>query len=96
MKQPIGYRDNRKPFLTHKIQLIKGDIILSFTDGFADQFGGEKGKKYKYKPFREFLLSISKHQLEEQKRLLEIEFISWKGDLDQVDDVCVFSIQIKN
>jgi len=93
-KQPIGKTDNPLPFTIHEIQLQKGDIIYVFTDGFADQFGGEKGKKFMYKPFKELLLSIQDKTMDEQKIVLEKHFIDWKGNLEQVDDVCVIGVCI--
>ena len=65
-----------------------------FTDGFADQFGGPKGKKFKYKQFTELLLNNCTMPLNEQCKILNQKFIEWKGDLEQVDDVCVIGIKI--
>lgn len=93
-KQAIGKTDNPKPFNTHVIQLQKGDLLYLFTDGFADQFGGEKGKKFKYKPLRELLISNAHLSLPEQERILEKRFESWQGNLEQVDDVCVAGIRL--
>ena len=93
-KQPIGKIDNPHPFTTHTIELQKGDTIYVFTDGFADQFGGEKGKKMMYKPFKGLLLSIQEKTMSEQKVILEEHFENWKGKLDQVDDVCIIGIRI--
>ena len=93
-KQPIGKTDNPLSFTTHEIQLQKGDTIYIFTDGFADQFGGPKGKKLMYKPFKELLLSIQDKSMDEQKALLEKYFEKWKGSLEQVDDVCVIGVRV--
>ena len=93
-KQPIGKVDNPQPFTTHTLSLKKGDAIYIFTDGFADQFGGPKGKKMMYKPFRNLLLSIYDKSMDEQKELLEKHFYKWKGNLEQVDDVCVIGVRI--
>jgi serine phosphatase RsbU (regulator of sigma subunit) len=93
-KQPIGKVENPLPFTTHTIELQKGDTIYIFTDGFADQFGGEKGKKFKYKSLKELLLSIQGQTLEEQKKSLHTIFEKWKGDLEQVDDVCIIGVRI--
>ncbi|MCW8897227.1 MAG: tetratricopeptide repeat protein [Flavobacteriales bacterium] len=93
-KQPIGKADNLQPFTTHTIELQKGDAIYVFTDGFADQFGGPKGKKFMYKPFKELLLSIQDKTMDEQKIMLEKHFEDWKGSLEQVDDVCVIGIRV--
>ena len=70
-KQPIGKVDNPEPFTQHTIKLQKGDTIYMFTDGFADQFGGKKGKKLMYKPFKNLLLSIQDKTMNEQKAMLE-------------------------
>ena len=93
-KQPIGKTDNPLSFTTHEIQLQKGDTIYMFTDGFADQFGGQKGKKLMYKPFKNLLLSIQDKTMDEQKALLEKYFEKWKGSLEQVDDVCVIGVRV--
>ena len=93
-KQPIGKVENPLLFTTHTIELQKGDTIYIFTDGFADQFGGEKGKKFKYKSLKELLLSIQGQTLEEQKETLNSIFEKWKGDLEQVDDVCIIGVRI--
>ena len=93
-KQPIGKVDNLQPFTNHTIELQKGDAIYIFTDGFADQFGGDKGKKFMYKPFKELLLSIQDKTMDEQKMVLEQHFESWKGSLEQVDDVCIIGVRI--
>ncbi len=93
-KQPIGLYDEPKPFTSHSISLDKGDMIFLFTDGYADQFGGPKAKKFKYKQFQEVLESISSKSSTEQVKILEDKFINWKGELEQVDDVCVVGIRI--
>lgn len=92
-KMPIAIYVKMDPFTNHNIRIEKGDIIYLFSDGFADQFGGDKGKKYKYKPFKEFLLSISSKNSQDQKSLLSDEFENWKGSFEQVDDVCVAGIR---
>lgn len=89
-KQSVGYHDNRLPFDTIVPEIDHGDMVYTFTDGFPDQFGGSRGKKYKYKPFKLFLLTIASKTVDEQHDLLEAEFDKWKGDLEQVDDICVF------
>lgn len=93
-KQPIGKIDNQEPFTQHTIKLQKEDTIYLFTDGFADQFGGKKGKKLMYKPFKNLLLSIQDKTMNEQKAMLEQYFEEWKGSLEQVDDVCVIGVRI--
>ncbi len=93
-KQPIGKHFKQEPFNNHKIEVFNGDRLYLFTDGFADQFGGEKGKKMMYKPFKEYLRSIQNHNMDDQKELLHHYFNNWKGSLEQVDDVCVIGISI--
>jgi tetratricopeptide (TPR) repeat protein len=91
-KQPIGRSDHAFPFTTHKLQLKKDSRVYLYTDGFADQFGGPKGKKFKYKPMEEMLLKIHLLPGEEQGRILEKNFADWKGQLEQIDDVSVIGI----
>ncbi len=93
-KQPIGKTDNPKPFTTHHIEFNKGDTFYLMTDGYPDQFGGPKGKKFKYKQLEEFLLSVDQFSLTKQKEQLNSKFEEWKGDLEQVDDVCVIGFRI--
>jgi len=91
-KQPIGLYEGMKEFSKNEIQVMEGDTFYLFTDGYADQFGGEKGKKMKYKPFKHLLLEIHTESVKEQKEKLSIAFSDWKGDHEQVDDVCVIGI----
>jgi serine phosphatase RsbU (regulator of sigma subunit) len=93
-KQPIGKTDNPKPFTTHEIELKPGMQFYLFTDGFADQFGGPKGKKFKYKQLEELLLTYSNLTMQEQQQHLFDKFSEWKGDLEQVDDVCVIGVKV--
>ena len=93
-KQPIGKFDNPVPYTTHTFELQKGDSIYIFSDGYVDQFGGEKGKKFKAKAFRELLLSIQDKSMEQQRILIDEAFESWKGNIEQVDDVCVIGVRI--
>ena len=93
-KQPIGKYAEQKPFTTHEIQLKKGDSLYVFTDGYADQFGGPKGKKFKYKQVKETLMAIAFLKPQEQKNKLDALFENWKGNLEQIDDVCVVGIKI--
>ncbi|MCE3280556.1 MAG: protein serine/threonine phosphatase [Bacteroidetes bacterium] len=94
-KQPIGvFLDDPKPFTNHILKLEKGDSLYLFTDGYADQFGGDKGKKFKYKSLQELLISIHEKTGEEQKHELDNTFESWKGNLQQLDDVCIFGARV--
>lgn len=93
-KQPVGKTEVPAPFTTHVIEYKKGSIFYLFTDGFPDQFGGPNGKKFKYKPFAELLQANCGKPCEEQKQILEKTFINWKGQLEQVDDVCVIGVRL--
>jgi PAS domain S-box-containing protein len=94
-KQAIGLQSQEKlkPYTNHELTVQKGDAIYMFTDGFEDQFGGEKGKKYKSSHFREFLESINTNPMPRQKELLDKEFTDWKGHHEQLDDVLVIGIR---
>jgi tetratricopeptide (TPR) repeat protein len=93
-KQPIGKTENPKPFTTHNIEFKEGTEFFLFTDGLADQFGGPLGKKYKYKQFENLLTNNYTLGLEEQIKKIDQSFEEWKGDLEQVDDVCVIGLRI--
>lgn len=93
-KMPIGFSDYSHKFKTNKFELYKGDVIYLFTDGFADQFGGKEGKKYKYNNFRQFLVNMSESNLKEQESLLIDEINNWKRNYDQVDDILIIGAKI--
>jgi serine phosphatase RsbU (regulator of sigma subunit) len=93
-KQPIGKFDHPLPYITHAFELQKNDGFYIFSDGFVDQFGGQKGKKFKAKAFRELLLSIQEKSMEEQRTQINQAFEKWRGDLEQVDDVCVIGVKV--
>ncbi len=96
-KQPIGKTDNPKPFTTHTVHLSRPhthSTFYLFTDGFADQFGGPKGKKFKYGQLKEKLLAISGKPMNEQKKILEKELEEWQGKLEQTDDICVIGVRV--
>ena len=93
-KQPIGKHAGERPFTTHAIQLNEGDSLYIFSDGYPDQFGGEKGKKYKSGKFKKFILSIVQKPHAEQRQLLLDEFETWRGDIEQIDDVCVIGVRV--
>ncbi len=93
-KQPIGKFAFAKDFTQHQFQLQKDDEIYIFTDGFQDQFGGAKGKKYKVSRLRELLIALNLQTMEEKRTKIDEAFENWKGDLDQVDDVCVIGVRV--
>lgn len=93
-KMPIGIHSNAHiPFINNELQLEENDRIYLFSDGFADQFGGPKEKKYKYKPFKKLLLKIHSKSMDIQHDILEQEIIDWQGELEQVDDILVMGLQ---
>lgn len=93
-KQPIGLHLVMDKFTEVEIDLKENDILYLFSDGFADQFGGKLGKKFKYGPFKRELLENSGLSMIDQKEHLIETFDSWKGDQDQIDDVCVMGIKV--
>ena len=94
-KQPIGYvSSSPMDFSLNTIQLQKGDTIYQFSDGYADQFGGEKGKKFKYNQLKELLLNMKSSDMTQQLEILNSSFEKWKGALVQIDDVLVTGIKI--
>ncbi len=93
-KQPIGKTEYAKPFTTHQIEYKANTTFYLFTDGLADQFGGPNGKKFKYKQFSELLVKNTDLPQDQQAVLINKAFSDWKGELEQVDDVCVIGIKI--
>lgn len=93
-KQPIGAYELQQPFTNQTFELQKGDVVYATTDGYIDQFGGEDGKKLKSKRFKEKLIECSSLPIEQQKEFLNIFFNTWKGKLEQLDDICVMGIKI--
>jgi len=94
-RMPIGKHDkDETPFTMNTINLQKGDVVYTLTDGFPDQFGGPKGKKFKLKQLQSFILLISHEPMYIQKQKLNTTFDAWRGDLDQVDDVCLIGVKI--
>jgi serine phosphatase RsbU (regulator of sigma subunit) len=76
------------------MKVEKGDIIYLFSDGFADQFGGPSGKKFKYAQMKELFLSVCDKPMHEQQAVIEKAFYDWKGDNEQVDDICVLGVRV--
>lgn len=93
-KRPIGgFELNGHSFTDHRIQLKKGDAIYIFSDGYADQFGGIKGKKFLYRRFRELLVRIHQNPMDRQKGLLIEALNEWRGVQEQVDDILVIGMR---
>ena len=93
-KMPVGLTHKERPFTLHEIDLKENDQLYLVTDGFADQFGGPKGKKFKYKQLQQLILSNGSLSMPEQKELLNNEIENWRGNLEQVDDICLVGIKI--
>lgn len=94
-KFPVGLHfGEKKSFTNHVVSLRKGDMVYSYTDGFSDQNGGPKGKKYKIKALYDLFVTISEMDVAGQKQKIELAYSEWKSDLEQVDDVCVIGIKI--
>jgi serine phosphatase RsbU (regulator of sigma subunit) len=94
-KFPIGFADTSgQQFSQHKFRLEEKDMLYMFTDGFPDQFGGPQGKKFKYKRLEELLMQIGPRPMNEQREALTEALESWKGDLEQVDDICIAGMRI--
>ena len=93
-KQPIGVHWEETDFTNQLIRLKKGDTLYVFSDGFVDQFGGSLRKKFKTQKFKDLLLEIQSETMEKQKNLLENTFEKWRGNIEQIDDVCVIGVRV--
>ena len=93
-RMPVGVGERKDDFNLYSIDVKQGDILYLYTDGYADQFGGEKGKKFKYKTLNELILVNHHKVLNEQQEILKNTFETWRGNLEQVDDVCIIGIKI--
>ena len=93
--QPVAYFiGEQTPFTYNEVKVKKGDMLYIYSDGYQDQFGGSKGKKYMAVKFRKFLLSLAELPSDEQKQKIGEEFQSWKGNQDQIDDICVMGVRV--
>lgn len=94
-KFAIGaFEPGTKNYTNHRVQLQKNDVVYVFSDGFADQFGGDKGKKFMYKQFKDLLVSISHLPMAEQRNMLENAVESWRGSFEQIDDILVIGVKV--
>lgn len=100
-KQPIGDFEHKKDFTQKDIDLLPGDTLYMYSDGYVDQFGGDSievrssgGKKFKSKAFKELLVEIHHLPMKEQELIITERFDQWRGELDQIDDVCVFGVSV--
>lgn len=95
-KHPIGayLGEELIPFTDHEMDVIKGDTIYVFSDGYQDQFGGESGKKFKVGTMKKLLLSIQDKSMEEQRDILDARIEEWRGEHEQVDDICIVGVRV--
>ncbi len=94
-RMPVGlHQRDKEPFTNHIIDIKKGDVMYIFSDGYIDQFGGPKGKKFMSKKFKELLMEIHKKPMEEQKEILTKRNLEWRGEIEQVDDIIVIGIRV--
>jgi serine phosphatase RsbU (regulator of sigma subunit) len=92
-RMPVGYGEKQDHFSLNRIEIKKGDTLYLYTDGYADQFGGPRGKKFMYKKLNEYIQAISAMPLQKQWELLGRNFEEWKGNLEQIDDVCIIGLK---
>jgi len=90
-----NYENDLPKFTNHELELKKGDVIYTFSDGYPDQFGGEDGRKFMLKKFRELLLKIHKNPIDQQEQILDEILEQWRGKEEQVDDILVIGIKIE-
>ena len=93
-KQPVGQFDGRTAFTTHSVPVSPGDSLYMFSDGFVDQFGGERGKKFKSANFKQLLASLHDQSMDQQMQAIHHRFEEWRGELEQLDDVCVIGVTV--
>jgi serine phosphatase RsbU (regulator of sigma subunit) len=94
-RMPIGiYHGEKESFTNYEINVNDGDTIYLFSDGFSGQFGGPDGTKYKKANLKKLLAGIYNKPLEEQKQIIEVEFETWKGDGEQIDDITILGVRI--
>ena len=93
-KQPIGVHWEENEFTNHSIKIQEHDSLYIFSDGFVDQYGGEKRKKFKSSNFKKLLLSVQAESMKNQKILIEDAFEEWRGSNEQIDDVCVIGVRL--
>jgi sigma-B regulation protein RsbU (phosphoserine phosphatase) len=94
-RMPIGiHMQFDKPFTQHKLTIQKGDMVYLFSDGYADQFGGPKNKKFRYNQFQELLLEIHKNAPDKQKEILSRTIVDWMGNNEQIDDILIFGFRV--
>jgi serine phosphatase RsbU (regulator of sigma subunit) len=94
-RMPVGVGERKDTFSLYNVDMNRDSVLYLYTDGFADQFGGPKGKKFKYKQLNDLIQTHTSKPFANQKTALETTFSSWRGELEQVDDVCLIGFKIK-
>ena len=94
-KQPVGHYEHAKSFSKTNLDLMSGDVLILFSDGYPDQFGGPKGKKYSSKRLKQFFSQHQTSSLQEIKLALKSELVDWMRDEPQIDDIAIIGIKIK-
>ncbi len=89
-----GIGEDQKKFNTHRVEVNKGDTFYLMSDGYADQFGGPDGKKFMTKRLKELLIQVNGFDMRAQLQALDQKIMEWKGDLEQVDDICVVGVRV--
>lgn len=92
-RMPIAIYDKMDEFTAHEFKLQNGDAMYIFSDGYADQFGGPNGKKFKSRAFQELLTGIQDRTMEEQKEILNTTIEEWRGEIEQIDDIVVVGLR---
>ena len=94
-RMPVGFHDKLEvPFTNTELPIQAGDTLYVFSDGYVDQFGGENGKKFMAKRFKQLLLDIQDKPMDTQRDILDTNIIDWRGELDQVDDILVIGMRL--
>ncbi|MEN8201993.1 MAG: SpoIIE family protein phosphatase [Bacteroidota bacterium] len=93
-KQPVGVHWEETEFTNHVIKYREDDTLYISSDGFADQYGGKKRKKFKTRSFKKLLLSVQSESMKNQQKLIEEAFDTWRGSHEQIDDVCVIGVRL--
>jgi serine phosphatase RsbU (regulator of sigma subunit) len=94
-KMPVAIHiTDHQPFTNHVIDINPDDRFYMYSDGFADQFGGDNGRKYMSKRFKQLLIDIHQKPMDEQKEILHQEHLNWRGDSEQIDDIVVFGVRV--
>ena len=93
-KMPVGQYEQMTSFNLFTIDYNDNDTLYLYTDGYADQFGGKRGKKLKRKQLNDYIISINQLSFQEQQTELDNYFMAWKADLEQVDDVCIIGVKL--